>query len=82
MLLLPIHFSITPCDTMPSQKQILQDRLHDSISKTTMKRSKKPPAAPKAKSVLGKENRAAKVAKKAATVQLVSLFYLNFMFLR
>ena len=63
---------------MPTQKQILQDHLHDSISKKSAKRLKNPLAAHKAKPVLRKENQAAKsswqkavkkAARKALTVQ-------------
>jgi len=60
---LSLLFSPTLRDTMPTQKQILQDRLDDSISKKTAKRSKNPPSAPRAKSIPGKENRAVKASK-------------------
>ncbi|KDR81305.1 hypothetical protein GALMADRAFT_222736 [Galerina marginata CBS 339.88] len=56
---------------MPTQRQILEDRLHESINKKAAKRSKNPPAAQKAKSVPGKENRAARASQRQAVQKAV-----------
>jgi len=56
------------CDTMPTQKDVLMDRLHDTINKKAGKSAKNPPATPKSKAQSGKarkENKASKSVKSA-----------------
>ncbi|KIK02694.1 hypothetical protein K443DRAFT_5966 [Laccaria amethystina LaAM-08-1] len=48
---------------MPTQKQLLQDCLHDAIGKKAAARSKIPPTTLKAKALSGKENHATKAVK-------------------
>jgi hypothetical protein len=51
---------------MPTQKDILTDRLHDAINKKAGKRAKNIPASaatPKSKPRTGKENQASKFVK-------------------
>jgi hypothetical protein len=48
---------------MPTQRDILEGRLQDAISKKAEKRVKNPPGTPKLKPGSGKENRAPKSVK-------------------